>query len=104
ASFGEMVARAFQKGIVTVGAVIDDLRPSATPPVHYLHIAFIIAVPDDAEPDRTALDAGEHVDLDWRPAQDLAMMAKAQLYPPHYQQICAFVASDHRYAQIEDIQ
>lgn len=104
AQLGEAVAIAFQTDKVSVGAVVDDVRPSASPPVHYLHIALIIDIPGDIEPDYAALDAHEHVDLGWHLIQEVGTLTKSQLYPPHFQQICAFLNGDHRYGQVESLQ
>jgi len=98
--FAALVRAALAAGKVAVVAAIDDVRKDS----FYDHLALIFPTPLGLEPDPNAPDAHEHTNLRWRPISELAAGSAAQLYPPHYQQICAFLAGDHRYRQIQGIQ
>lgn len=98
--FAALVRAALAAGRVAVVASVDDVRKTD----FYDHLALVFTVPYGIGPDPSAPDAREHTNLRWRPVEELAAASAAQLYPPHFQQVCAFLAGDHRYAQVESLQ
>lgn len=96
APLAEAVAKAFKLGIVAVVAVVDDLRQHD----QYLHTALAIQVPDGLTPDPDAPEAWEHTDLRWRSMQEVSdLSASNKIYPPHIEQVKAFLADEARYAE-----
>lgn len=79
-----IAANILRSGNCTV-IVVDDRRPDAKPPVHYVHTAFTITVPSGVE--AVNQEPSACVELRWFPKTELPI---DNLYPPHVRVITSY--------------
>jgi len=76
---GDAFADALDPAGFELASFVDDRRPSAEPPVLYVHASFVVEVPPDAEP--VNAEPSLCAELSW--FSTLALPAEHQLYAPH---------------------
>lgn len=76
---GDEFANALDTAAFELVSFVDDRRPAAEPPVHYVHASFVVEVPVGVEP--VNAEPTLCAELAWFPAT--ALPPDSQLYPPH---------------------